>query len=133
MFDPRSGRLFFTLDEANAILPKVRQQLGLLKELRRNIIRRQAEADIEELTGGPGPDGRLEGLLGEIQADIRSFHSTLEKFRAMGCELKDLDRGLVDFYSMRGNEVVFLCWLESEASIAWWHPLNTGVQGRQPL
>jgi hypothetical protein len=34
---------------------------------------------------------------------------------------------------MRGNEVVFLCWMDGEESIAWWHPLDSGVKGRQPI
>ena len=135
MPDPRSGIRFFTLDEANALLPRVRQHLGLLREVRKRIVALQAKVDIEELTSaGAQPDQRrLEGLLKGIDDEVASFHRSLEAFHALGCELKDLERGLVDFYSMRGNDVVFLCWLDGEEAIAWWHPLGAGFKDRQSL
>jgi hypothetical protein len=135
MPDPRSGIKFFTLDEANALLPRVRQQLVLLREIRRRIVGLQAKVDIEELTAsGSPPDRRkVDELLRTIENDVQTFHRTLESFQALGCELKDLERGLVDFYSMRGNEVVYLCWMDGEDGIEWWHPLDTGVKGRLPL
>lgn len=135
MPDPRSGIKFFTLDEANALLPKVRLQLSLLRETRRRIVGLQARVDIEELTApSQGADPRrLDELLKAINADVQSFHRALEGFAALGCELKDLEKGLVDFYSMRGNDVVYLCWMDGEDSIQWWHPLDSGVKGRQPI
>lgn len=135
MPDPRSGIKFFTLDEANAMLPKVRLQLSLLRETRRRIVGLQARVDIEELTApSQGADPRrLDELLKAINADVQSFHRALEGFAALGCELKDLEKGLVDFYSMRGNDVVYLCWMDGEDSIQWWHPLDSGVKGRQPI
>jgi len=135
MPDPGSGIKFFTLDEANALLPKVRQQLGLLREIRRRIVGLQARVDIEELTvASLSPDGRkVDGLLKSIETEVQDFHRTLEGFQGLGCELKDLERGLVDFYSMRGNDVVYLCWMDGEEGIEWWHPLDTGVKGRLPL
>jgi len=135
MPDPRSGIKFFTLDEANALLPRVRQQLVLLREIRRRIVGLQAKVDIEELTAsGLAPDRRkVDDLLTQIEADVHTFHRTLEAFQGLGCELKDLERGLVDFYSMRGNDVVYLCWMDGESGIEWWHPLDTGVKGRLPL
>ena len=135
MPDPRSGIKFFTLDEANVLLPRVRQQLVLLREIRRRIVGLQAKVDIEELTSsGLPPDRRkVEDLLRTIETDVQTFHRTLEAFQALGCELKDLERGLVDFYSMRGNDVVYLCWMDGEQDIEWWHPLDTGVKGRLPL
>jgi hypothetical protein len=135
MPDPRSGIKFFTLDEANALLPRVRQQLVLLREIRRRIVGLQAKVDIEELTSpGLAPDRRrVEELLKAIDTDVQTFHRSLEAFQGLGCELKDLERGLVDFYSMRGNDVVYLCWMDGEDGIEWWHPLDTGVKGRLPL
>lgn len=135
MPEPRAGITFFTLDEANALLPKVRQQLTLLREIRRRIVGLQARVDIEELTApGLNPDPRrLDELLKAIDADVQAFHKGLEAFAGLGCELKDLERGLVDFYSMRGNDVVYLCWMDGEDSIQWWHTLDSGVKGRQPI
>jgi hypothetical protein len=47
--------------------------------------------------------------------------------------LKDLDTGLVDFYSLRGSEIVFLCWKEGEAEIKHWHSLKGGFSTRKPI
>jgi hypothetical protein len=135
MADPRSGIRFFTLDEANALLPRIRQQLSLLREIRKRIVGLQAKVDIEELVAaGAQPDKRrLDELLNSIDADVQSFHRTLEGFHAMGCELKDLERGLVACYSMRANEVVYLCWMDGEEAIGWWHPLDTGYKDRKAI
>lgn len=133
MPDPRSGITFFTLEEANLALPKVRQQLGLLREIRKRIVGQQARVDIEELTAHSPDPRRMDELLKSIDLDVQAFHRALEAFGGLGCELKDLEKGLVDFYSMRGNDVVYLCWMDGEESIQWWHPLDTGVRGRRPI
>jgi hypothetical protein len=135
MADPRPGLKFFSLHEANELLPRVRTNIKLLREIRKRIVAKQALVDIEELTA---PAQRIDRekqdqLLRELEQDVHSFHKTLEAFQALGCELKDLERGLVDFYSMRDNDVVFLCWMDGEDSIQWWHPLDSGVKGRKPL
>jgi hypothetical protein len=125
---------FFTLDEANAALPKVRDGLVLLRETRRRIVGLQAQVDIEELTvSGSADRGNMDGLLKDLESEVRIFHRALESLQDLGCELKDLERGLVDFYTMRGNDVVYLCWMDGEDGITWWHPLDTGMKGRAPL
>jgi hypothetical protein len=123
------------LDEANELLPKVRTNIKLLREIRKRIVAKQALVDIEELTAPAQrvDRERQDQLLRELEQDVHSFHKTLEAFQALGCELKDLERGLVDFYSMRDNDVIFLCWMDGEDSIQWWHPLDSGVKGRKPL
>jgi hypothetical protein len=131
--EPRAGLKFFSVDEANELLPKVRTHLNLLRDIRRRIVSKQALVDIEEMTVGSGNRARMDELLQEIESDVHGFHRTLEAFQAMGCDLKDIERGLVDFYTMRGNDVVYLCWMDGEDSIQWWHPLDTGVKGRQPI
>ena len=50
-----------------------------------------------------------------------------------GCVLKDLDRGLLDFYALSGDRLIFLCWQLGESEIAHWHTLEGGFAGRQPL
>ena len=47
--------------------------------------------------------------------------------------LRDLDRGLVDFPSMRDGREVYLCWVDGEHDIGYWHDLDAGYSGRQPL
>jgi hypothetical protein len=61
------------------------------------------------------------------------MNATIEKITAMGIEVKDLDQGLIDFRSERDGRVVYLCWKLGEEHIGWWHELDTGFGGRQPL
>jgi hypothetical protein len=57
----------------------------------------------------------------------------LQRFNEWGIELKGLEEGLVDFPSDRDGRTVYLCWKQGEDSIQWWHDLDTGFAGRQPL
>ena len=51
----------------------------------------------------------------------------------LGILVRDIGRGLVDFPSNREGEIVYLCWQRGEPAIAWWHPTNTGFDGRRRL
>jgi hypothetical protein len=57
----------------------------------------------------------------------------IERAQDMGCEVKDIDQGLVDFRASRDGREVYLCWKLGEPQIDWWHELDTGFAGRRPL
>ena len=57
----------------------------------------------------------------------------MEAIHALGCELKHVDQGLIDFPALREGREVYLCWRLGEPTIGWWHDLDTGFAGRQPL
>ena len=57
----------------------------------------------------------------------------IEEVQALGCELKDIEQGLVDFRTVMEGREVYLCWKLGEPGIAWWHELETGFADRQPL
>ena len=57
----------------------------------------------------------------------------LKQLEAAGCLLKDLNSGLIDFYSVRDHQPIFLCWKLGEDRIRFWHTLEDGYSGRQPL
>ena len=63
----------------------------------------------------------------------REFEKSLRFFEEIGCDLKSIEPGLVDFYSKRESELIYLCWKEDEDKIQYWHSLSSGFQGRQPL
>lgn len=125
----------FTLDEALALLPTVRQLLLEMQTAKREMDERSAELDrLLGLTGGNGhlaadqtaarqevqrAAGRLEGLIGELDD--------------LGVQLKGIDEGLVDFPSDRDGRTVYLCWRLGEETIAYWHDIEAGFAGRQPL
>jgi hypothetical protein len=70
---------------------------------------------------------------GELLELFTNFESLITQIQDLGIEIKDLETGLVDFPSMRGQEVVYLCWKYNEPTIAYWHPLDGGFAGRQSL
>ncbi len=129
-----------TVDEANALLPQIRLSLKSLRDLRSVVLRTQAQIEIEEMTaaspeGDLFPRGRaaVTQYMEILRHQTRQFEEKLEIMVQFGAYLKDLDTGLVDFYSRRGGEVVFLCWREGEAEITHWHSLQGGFQNRKPL
>ena len=64
---------------------------------------------------------------------VEQANSALVELQAMDVVLRDLDRGLVDFPSIRDGQEVFLCWEEGEDEVAYWHDLEAGYGGRRPL
>ena len=122
----------FTVEEANALLPTVR---GILSKIQRAYKRlsvyqpaARKAAEAAETGGGGIPNGlRYAALLTELTTKI----SELE---ALGVQLKDFDRGLVDFPSMREGRVVLLCWQMGEGDeLEWWHDVEAGFAGRTRL
>ena len=130
----------FTLAEANELLPQVRQLLTELRAMMQRIIAKETEIDVEEL-GGLQTDGkvataakqRMAQLMQELDAEVEEFQAALKVFNDLGCHLKDLDQGLVDFYSVRDGEMIFLCWHEGEERVGFWHRIEDGYNGRQSL
>ncbi len=66
----------------------------------------------------------------EFAAELPSF---IAEIREMGCELKDIDEGLIDFRSIMDGREVYLCWKNGEDYIGWWHEIGSGFSSRQPL
>lgn len=130
----------FSLAEANAILPRLNEFLARLdpKLARLREIRDLVE-DTEAYWGGDlaaAPETDRERYAGTLQeqADLdRSVQASIDEIRSFGCELKDLQRGLVDFPALVADEVVYLCWQRGERKVSWWHTREAGFAGRRPL
>ncbi|HVZ79840.1 MAG TPA: DUF2203 domain-containing protein [bacterium] len=129
-----------TLEEANALLPQVRLTLKSLRELRAAILRAQAQVEIEEMTQSSAPGvltqeghAAVAKWMEVLHFNSKRFEEDLSALEESGAHLKDLDTGLVDFYSLRGRELIFLCWKEGEDEVTHWHSLEGGFRGRQSL
>lgn len=129
-----------TWEEANALLPHIRLTLQALREQRSAVLRTQAQIEIEEMTAtsskgelSPAGQAAITQQMESLHYQTRRFEERLDEMILMGAHLKDLDSGLVDFYSRRNGEVVFLCWKEGEPEIRHWHSLQGGFANRQPL
>jgi len=119
----------YTLEEARALLPKVRKWLERLNRLRVEIA--QNEKRVEGLmTGGADVGGKLVNTWIRNLADIREL---LVEFHQRQIQIKDLARGLLDFPAIIGGKEVFLCWEQDEEDIEFWHELDSGYAGRERL
>ncbi|MBI5289009.1 MAG: DUF2203 domain-containing protein [Chloroflexi bacterium] len=127
----------FTLADAEALLPQVRDELLAMQACKREVdgLRDYLERAVSK-SGGNG-HVRDESTLTEkrrrAEALVEEINQRLRKLNDLGVELKGLDEGLIDFPSDRGGRVVYLCWRLGEDRIAWWHEIDVGFAARQPL
>jgi hypothetical protein len=119
----------YNVDEARALLPQVRAWLERLQQLRDEVAR--AEQKLASLTAS-GHDVGGELVHRWVRALVTA-HETFREFRQREIQIKDLDRGLVDFPAILGGREVFLCWEQGEPDIEFWHDLDAGYAGREPL
>ena len=74
------------------------------------------------------------GLPGRHLSDLtKTLDKDLRQLQELGIVLRDPSIGLIDFFHQRGGETVFLCWKLGEATVEWWHPVHTGIAGREHL
>jgi len=125
-----SFQKLFTVEEANALLPKL-QELLLDVGRHRDELREKAPHMEPILTAAATNGGGRVGS--EYGVEAYNFYLAIERIREEGVILKDLEMGLVDFPHERDGRVVFLCWHPSEDRVEYWHDTNTGYSGREPI
>jgi hypothetical protein len=129
-----SERLF-TLQEALATLPAAAHLLLEIQEWKQELEDRSAE--LEQIVNSTDANGHRSDDIAEGRAAVQSAAIELDRaFRqmdALGVELKGIENGLLDFPSLRGGRIVYLCWRQGEETIAWWHGVEAGFAGRQLL
>jgi hypothetical protein len=124
----RHGR-HYTLQEAREQLPWVAERLVAMRAARERLTDaevRRALAD-GSLGNGGGSRGKQ---IGEAFLELQSAMAALDEREIV---LRDLDRGLIDFPAIRDGEEVYLCWVDGEPDIAFWHGLDAGYAGRREL
>ncbi|HLV81493.1 MAG TPA: DUF2203 domain-containing protein [Chthonomonadaceae bacterium] len=120
----------FTLEEARRELPELRRLFARILELVAGLQAEQVEvARIQERIGGNGHAAHFP----DDSSQTQELQSLVAQIMEKGIEIKDLARGLVDFPHLRRGEEVYLCWLYGEEDILYWHTLEGGFAGRQPL
>ena len=126
------GYLFkkhYSRDEARGLLPHIRQWLKDLSEFRQTLASHDQRL-VGLLSGGHDAGGETVNRWVESMADIKGI---LSEFQKREIQVKDLDRGLIDFPAILGGKEVFLCWEQDEEDIEFWHDLNSGYAGRERL
>lgn len=126
----------FSLDEANALIPSLTEIVTDLHRVYELLRGKQREfATLEQrikLNGGMARP-RMSDLREEIEQLNQQLNDRVRAISDLGCELKDLEMGLIDFPSIRGDRVVYLCWKLGEPEIQYWHEVSAGYAGRTPL
>jgi hypothetical protein len=120
----------FTLEQANKLVPLVAKLLDELIDSRKQLVTAQ-ESLQPMLQNARGNGGNKAG--NDYVLLLQHFNALLSTFQEWGCELKDIDQGLVDFPSYRDGKLVYLCWKRGEERIEFWHDIEAGFGGRQPV
>ena len=121
---------YYTVEEANALLPSLRPMVKELLDARQRIVDAQPELwpVLEKAIGNGGSK-----KAGAVLADFEKVQQSAKAIEGMGLQIKDLNTGLIDFLSERDGRDVYLCWRFDEPRVAHWHDLDAGFAGRQPL
>ncbi len=121
---------YFTEDEANQLLTDLVPLVEAMLTARDELLALQPELqETLELAVNNGNSRVSSEALDAMQA-LKDLFSSIQ---AYGVEIKDINRGLLDFPSKRAGEVVYLCWAYGEDSIGYWHTLDAGFAGRKSL
>ena len=119
----------WTLEQANASIEWVAGLIVKMRDARDQLGDEEARAALSE--AAPGNGGGPPGVV--VSEAFLTLRDTLAELQALGVVLRDLDRGLVDYPSVRDGEEIYLCWEEGESEIGFWHDTESGYGGRQPL
>jgi hypothetical protein len=119
----------YSLEEATALLPRVIELIARMRAARERLGDAEARAALAAAgqTNGGGQPGRT------VSEGFLELRESMFELRDRGIVLRDLDRGLVDFPAFRNGEEIYLCWLEGEEEIGFWHEPGAGFAGRRPL
>jgi len=129
----------FSVEEANRLIPYLTETMGSLTAMAREIAALQREMRVLVAIESSGATSRSQDVRTLRENEARSakvleeFRAALHEVASRGCVLRDLDLGLVDFYTMARDRVVCLCWRLGEPQVLHWHPTDEGFSGRRPL
>jgi len=126
---------YFTVAEAVAILPEVERLVRHLRGLRDELLAAKARLDAcwERLGRGEPVLDDLLAAQREVERRAARAAETAAQLEEIGCVLRDLDLGLIDFPARAGETDVFLCWRLGEDTVRFWHGAAEGYAGRKPL
>lgn len=121
---------YFTLQEANDLLPEIEPLVGELLEKRAKVVRvgRTIDDQLSDLhMDFAGPEAT------ELANEFAAIEAIVSRIQSYGCVIKSLEAGLVDFLTDMNGRDVYLCWRYGEPEITHYHDLHSGYQGRRPI
>lgn len=121
---------YFTVEQANAALLLIRPLMNEIQDIRDEVLRTQPEVwPVIQKAAGNGGSRAASLLAHNFERLDKLVHQILD----MGAIVKDINTGLLDFPSLRDDREVYLCWQHGEERIAYWHEIDSGFAGREPL
>jgi hypothetical protein len=117
----------YSLEEATALLPRVAELLATMRDARERLGDSEARTALAEASNGGGEPGKV------VSGGFLELRESMLELREREIVLRDLDRGLIDFPSLRDGREIYLCWEEGEPEIGFWHEPEAGFAGRRPL
>jgi hypothetical protein len=129
---------YFTVEEAELLIPKLEQIVESLMENKRNAMEigqdlARMEEQLRSEEGHNVDPAEYMNKRTEMEFLVRIINEGLESIEDLGAQPKDLDLGLVDFPALINGEEVLLCWKYGEKSIGYYHDHEEGFSGRKPL
>jgi hypothetical protein len=128
----------FTVEEANRMLAELRPLLEDLVAAREELAKIDQRLEVLALAAAgassANPDAMEHGRAAEGRGQlVERMKRGIREIQRRGPVVKDLEHGLLDFYSLAGDRLIFLCWQLGETEVGHWHTLDAGFAGRQPL
>jgi hypothetical protein len=121
---------YFSVEEANDLLTELRRLLAGIREVRHSLVIEWERAQpVLKAAGSNGGGKEASGYV----SDLTRLNALLQDLTRQGVIIKDFDRGLVDFPHWRDGREVFLCWELAEDRVRFWHDLESGYAGREPI
>ena len=122
---------YFSISEANKILPTVIKKFNYSKMLKNEIIKIEEQIGSDFTSKTSMEDYII--IKQKLNRKVTEFYQSIEDLESLGVVLKGLDQGLLDFPSKRFDEEIWLCWKEGETEIKFWHEKDSGFMGRKPI
>lgn len=124
----------FTVEEARMLIPELRPMLQAMQEQKQELdeLRRQFRKLTPAMRGNGQAEEAAE-LDQRIREQVSGLRRKVEEVTDLGVLIKDIDQGLVDFPALRDGRAVLLCWKADEPDLAYWHEMEAGFAGRQPI
>jgi len=134
------GPRIYTPREASALVPKLSRAFDEIDQIKSRLKTIKGKVDVLEMIWGDevraetNPDHReYAHYMEEIEQSKKDFDAASKRFAEFEAVVKSVEQGLVDFYGVIENRLVFLCWKRGEKSIEYYHHLEDGFPGRQPI
>jgi len=124
---PKPGKKYFNIDEANRSIGYVSRVVADLMRCYRHVV--DVRRRIEHLHSGESQ----EHLEAQYETAMESLGDLVDELHQVGVELKDFEKGLVDFPAVHDDREIYLCWQYGEKTIAAWHEIDAGYAGRQDV